>query len=377
MERVKKRRHASTPRARWDVPLIVDLLQTLELIRADGTPDPARLEGVIALAAASEYLIDEPEFDAIGLPPLEAMAIYIRTADEMGIKPEDLDKMSEVERSDMEVAILNALIEHYHDDLMDPLLEALSTVRAQAERAGDSHLYLDASATMLALAGQKDLGLDMMPGLVYALVWRSVEAGFAVASVAVDLVGEEAETLPFSEVLRRLHESDQMEALNRLAETNPVLRRYVDEQLDDSWNKGIVALYTGELYLDLFTDEQRERGAAIVRAVAEIDGMLTDLELSAVVFPHLKEITRQLRAYLQEEVLPERLPLIMDRLEAVANGRYEADREWLPFIMELLYDLKTDTEGIQSELVFALYGEIWPLIILEDADGESGDDDLF
>ena len=370
----KEQRRAAMERVRqecgWEPPppppeqneLLDDMLHLFPEIADPSAPLPSAEPVIMALVGSSEWA-DGPEFEAVIVDPMLCTATFVAAAEEMGHDPDSLLELPEEEREDAHLEILSETIRQlFTDDLRQQILDGLKQLRVRLKRTGDREGAARA-ALMLSFLG-RDTGGEIwtMVGLVQAIFQRSVYAGFEMAEAG--LAAEEAGDLDEDPVtlLARLTKSRVGQKAEALLKRIPGLGKYLAEQADVTWEEGEHAVFMGELYLGLYSEEEllvgldlfrQALGGAAEEARSEGQGKAAMSEEAALDF------FARVDQYVAELVTPERLDQMRAKLGAVLRAR-AFEEEWFSFVLMLKHymDEPDAAENERHVLVSAFVGEI-------------------
>lgn len=374
--RRKERRRAAMERKRrergWEPPpppptarqheLLDDMLPLFPGV-ADPSAPLLSIEPVLRILAGSSALVDEAEFEEIIVDPMLSMVTFVAAAEEMGHDPDDLLKLPEEEREDVHVDILVETIRRLlTEDLRQQIRDGLDRYRLRLKRAGDRQEV--AKAAMLLSFLDEDAGDEVwaMVGLVQAIFQRSVYIGFELAESGVEMMdaadaGEEPVAM-----LERLTQSRVGRKAESLLKRVPGLSKYLSSQADVAWDEGMKAIFTGDLYLELYSKEELAAGLEMFGqmmddAVAEAraDGR------GAVVLSQEKaqDFVALVGRYVGDLFTPERLDQLRARLDAALRSRAFGE-DWFPFVYMLkqYVDKPDAAENERQFLVNAFLGEL-------------------
>ncbi|MCL4298948.1 MAG: hypothetical protein KJ077_24640 [Anaerolineae bacterium] len=360
--------------------LIEDMAPLMAMVETGaGSPD----ENLFWLLADSGDLAEEPEFNEIFTEPLVTLPTYISVAESLGVAtPDELDKLPEEEQADKKAEILEEtsrrLLTH---ELRQEIIEAVDRLRLRWKKDGKRAEAARAAGLQLTLSDRKSTAVWPMIGLVQAIVLRSLGAGFELVGVTMD---EEEDDGNDDESLAALYEKLQDPGVDQKLEQAikkvPGLQNYLEKQVDKIWEEGETAIFTGELYLELFTDEELEAGVEIFKtAMAERetgDNEAAEDTAEKALSRVGEALFSQLDIYLAQRFTPERLEQLRTRLRTVLD---EADypAKYFSFV-KMLADAMADEAAAENEkgfLLRALLGEIRAVSAVEDEEAEEAEDE--
>ncbi|MCI0395641.1 MAG: hypothetical protein L0332_27195 [Chloroflexi bacterium] len=107
-------------------------------------------------------------------------------------------------------------------------------------------------------------------GLIQALVVKSVFAGFSLFETSAEIFdsledGSEAgrEQDNILALKERLEQSGATAKMAQQLGEVPGLTSFLTKKADEAWEKGVGALFTGDLFLGLYSDEELDGAASI------------------------------------------------------------------------------------------------------------------
>jgi hypothetical protein len=164
-------------------------------------------------------------------------------------------------------------------------------------------------------------------------------------------------------IIQKLTQSSIGQKADALLKKVPGLSGFLENQAEDIWEEGEEAIFNGELYLELYTEDELEGAAEIFAEALEIDtsegtpSQTTDrLELNEKT---AKVLFTKIDTYITNLFTSERLDRLRARLKAVANDP-SYSQKWLPFRL-MLTEYMADENAIENEkgfLIRALIGEM-------------------
>jgi len=341
--------------------LLDDMLPLFPEIADPNAPLPS-IEPVLETVASSFEWADEPEFEAIIVDPMLCAATFVEAAEEMGYDPDALLDVLEEERQDAHLDILSAIIHQlFSEDLRQQILDGLEQLRVRLKEANDREGAAQA-ALLLSFLGW-DVGSEMwtMVGLVQAIFERSVYIGFEMAEAG--LAAAEAGDLDEDPVtlLNKLTKSRVAQKAESLLKKIPGLSKYLADQADVTWDEGQHAVFMGELYLGLYSDEELLFGLDLFRQTLgeAIEEARSEGRKVALSEEEALDFFTRVDQYVAELVTPERLDQMRARLDAVLRAR-DFEEEWFSFVLMLKqYMDEPDAAEVERHfLVSAFVGEI-------------------
>jgi hypothetical protein len=336
-------------------------------------------ENLFWLLADSSDLAEEPEFKEIFAEPLVTLPTYISVAESLGVPtPDMLDELPEEEQADKRAEILEETVRRLLDDtLHQEIIEAINRLRLRWKTAGKRAEAARAAGLQLTLSDRKSRAVWPMIGLLQAIVLRSLSAGFELVGVTMDdePVDETDDNESLAALYQKLNDPGMDKKLEQAIEKVPGLQSYLEKQIDNLWEEGETAIFTGELYLELFTDEELEAGVEIFKAVLSAEttdeNAPSEGPAEASIPQKSRDLFSQLDLYLTERFTPERLEQLRARLRTVLDeAGYPA--KYFSFV-KMLADAMADEEAAENEkgfLLRALLGEIRAVSVIEDEEDE-------
>jgi hypothetical protein len=205
-----------------------------------------------------------------------------------------------------------------------------------------------------------------MVGLVEAIIQRSITAGFELMEASGEVPGlefvdekeEEGTPTPFA---RRLVTSSLGQKAESVLKSIPGIKGLMNRQVDQIWKEGLDAVTEGELYLELYTEDELIAAANLMGKVLGV-GSAADPEKAAPL-TITEETTTALisgfEAYVTELFTQERLDQLRRHIhQVVKDGSF--DKKWLSFVLLLEEDMAAD-DAPDHEIGFlikALFGEL-------------------
>ncbi|MBE7552963.1 MAG: hypothetical protein HS126_17970 [Anaerolineales bacterium] len=360
--------------------LIEDMAPLMAMVETGaGSAD----ENLFWLLADSGDLAEEPEFKEVFTEPLVTLPTYISVAESLGVAtPDIMDELPEEEQADKKAEILEETTRRLlTNELRREIIEAVDRLRLRWKKEEKRAEAARAAGLQLTLNDRKSTAIWPMIGLVQAIVLRSLGAGFELVGVTMD---EEEDDANDDESLADLYEKLQDPGVDKKLEQAikkvPGLQNYLEKQLDKIWEEGETAIFTGDLYLELFTDEELEAGVEIFKAVLSAEttdeNAPSEGPAEASIPQKSRNLFSQLDLYLAQQFTPERLEQLRTRLRTVLD---EADypAKYFSFV-KMLADAMADEEAAENEkgfLLRALLGEIRAVSVMEDEEAEEAGDE--
>jgi len=366
--RKRKERAGRSPQSRDHSrpdEIIEDMLPLFPLLEDGASSSDTDMDQFMMLLLDSADLIEEPEFEEIIIDPMHSMETFAEVAQELDIDPGVLDDSFDEERDDALAEALEITIQRLlTDDLRRDIVSALNTLRLRLKRSGKEEEVARVAALQSFLReGTIDAGMWSLFGLVQAIVSRSMAAGLALFSVSMELaetapVGEDDTSLTFSQ---RLTQSPLVKKVDTLLRKTPGLRAYMEKQADKAWDEGMQALFAGDLYLGLFSQDELGEGmyrvAESLRVDIDGEGTSQGKALPARTQKTANTIFSCLEEYVAEICTPARLDQLRSRLDTILSDSDHLG-EHLSFVL-LLSNSLADDDGEEDRdwLVSAFLGE--------------------
>ena len=352
----------STPLAGVSKAAIEDMLPLLEGDLA-GPPTASDAEDLMSGLVASDGLAQEPELQAIFFEPRTTVDTYVEVATSKGITPQAMTKMPEGKRNEAKVQIAEASIRRLMtDDLRQEILAGLDALRLRLKRSGKKTEAARAAALLFFLSADSKGEIWPSTGLVWAIFERSLAAGFELLSIAVD-TATETEGKGARSLMDKLKQSPLATAAAAFLDKTPGLRGFLSKEADKMWDAGQHAVFAGDLYLELYSDEELVQAVSIIADVAGFDpskaGSEADLRLRPLSTHGQKTLIKRLHAYVTQLFTPQRLEQLRVRLANLIDERPRHDT-WLPFLI-MVQQYMAEEHAVEHEqpfLINSLLGEL-------------------
>jgi hypothetical protein len=356
----------------WEPPESADLYPEVDpelvedirpLMGSTPTPTQNELQMMMESLLESAELIDEPEFEDVLLDPMASVTLFIDAAHDRGFTPEDVGKLDEDERIMFELEIIADIT----DELLTPeslqeIVEALEELRARLKRQGKPLQVAQVALVQSFLQYPEDANALEPIGLVQALVMKSVTAGFEMGEASLEILkslgeesAEEQQRGGIRALAERLNRSGLVEKVADKIDKVPGLGSFMRKKADDTWATGLSRLFTGELFLGLYDDEELSGAVAIFKRI------VTDaLQAGEVVETKGPEVMEQLIQYVSELMTPERF----DQLHADVRSLLRDEPDLSPkekYFLTLADVYLAEEDAVQNEIAFltnALMGEL-------------------
>jgi hypothetical protein len=364
MERIRSEREWEPESADLYPEVDQELVEDIRpLMGVSPTPTQNELQMMMESLLESAELIDEPEFEDVLLDPMASVTLFIDAAHDRGFTPEDVGKLDEDERIMFELEIIADIT----DELLTPeslqeIVEALEELRARLKRQGKPLQVAQVALVQSFLQYPEDANALEPIGLVQALVMKSVTAGFEMGEASLEILkslgeesAEEQQRGGIRALAERLNRSGLVEKVADKIDKVPGLGSFMRKKADDTWATGLSRLFTGELFLGLYDDEELSGAVAIFKRI------VTDaLQAGEVVETKGPEVMEQLIQYVSELMTPERF----DQLHADVRSLLRDEPDLSPkekYFLTLADVYLAEEDAVQNEIAFltnALMGEL-------------------
>jgi len=345
--------------------LVDDMLPLLPLLK-DGPPSPADMEQIMLTILDSADLAEEPEFEEIIIDPMLSTETFVEVGQELGIDPEKLGELSDEEREEKQVEILERTAQRLlTKDMRRQIMDGLNNLRLRLKQSGGKRKKIAKVAALQSfLSGEESDKLWPAIGLVQALIDRSLSSGFELHVATAEVMGDldvTGDETPLS-LSQKLEQSSLTGIAGSLLEKVPGMKGFLEKQVDKMWDDGVHAVYAGELYLELFTEEEIQEGFAIFRDVMGVGETGDDTQESQsprVTEESGRQLVKRVDEYLTNLFTPERLEQLRVRIDEIA-GEASFPKKWAPFILTLR-EYMADENAAEYEkpfLIQAFVGEI-------------------
>ena len=372
-------RPSTAPIAPRTGSVLDDLRPLLNFGSTSDTPSMGEMEKLMMAALGSEDLAEEPEFDAVIIPPIDAINAFSAATAEMGIDPETFatndDAESDAEEDQRIELFEKATTRLLTDELRQEIIDGLTALRARWKAEGRLDDVPQAAAVQMFLESEQPDEVVAAIGLVQALVRRALDIGFTLVDAAPAFEPAEGETpLSFAELSQHVRETGEGEEFDRLLSEKPEMRRFLEKQMDSFWEQGEKAVFSGELDLDLFTEDELEAAFQITDEVLDADAALPD-SFTDLPREQMATLIARLTAYVDEHLLlPVRRAQFVATVETAsadpANGA-----QWAPFLLMLKDELSDESaESIPAQrrfLLLTLLGQVLATLQSQTEDEET------
>ncbi|MEW5956546.1 MAG: hypothetical protein AB1801_02400 [Chloroflexota bacterium] len=360
--------------------LLDDMLPLFPLAGERQVLPEASLEPLMMSLLDSQELAQEPEFQDIIVNPLQCVQTFSEVAQELGIEPDDFSELPDEERGDTHFELLETTIQRLlNDELRQDIIDGLNTLRLRLKQSGPREKVAKVAALQMFLPAKEGSQIWPMVGLVQAIFQRSLAAGFELASVSMQVMEADEPDQDESPLTlaQKLAQSAVGLKFESLLKRVPGLNQFLEKEVDKIWEEGQEALFNGELYLELYSDEELAAAVKIFAETLKIE-MTADLPAQdanklKVTQETGKILITQIDDYITNLFTPERLNQLRARLnEATQDSSFP--RQWLAFLA-MLAQYMADEDAVKNEkglLVRTLFGEMRAIqqALLENAETE-------
>jgi hypothetical protein len=291
---------------------------------------------------------------------------FVEVAEELGTDPEAFSRLPDEELEETQMKLMEMTARRLlTDELRQEIVDALNQLRLRLKQAGQRDKTAKAAALQSFLSGSEGSEIWSMIGLVQAIVQRSLTAGFELLETSRQAM--EAGHLDGSEtpltISERLAQSSLTQRANKLLRKVPGLGGYLEKQADSIWQEGVEAVFTGDLYLGLFTPEEMKIGLDLFRTtmgdVIREEAAAQEPEKIAIPEEKAKALISEIDDTITQLFTPVRLDQLRMRLNSILNDTH-LPKQWLSFVL-MLREYMADEEAIENEkpfLISAFLGEL-------------------
>jgi hypothetical protein len=339
------------------------------------------MEGLMLSILASEDIANEPELKNIIFDPVRCVNTFAEVGEKMGFTPETLSRLPEDKHEEVQLQILETSTQQVLTKvLQQEILTGLKALRARLKKEGKPEAAARAAAVQSFLTQEKSNSTWAMLGVVQAIFHRSMMIGFELFEASAEVLDTDDTEENSTSFLERLNQSTATQKIGGVLQAHPEIRNYMENQADRVWEEGQEAIFSGELNLGLFTEDEVQGGLGILAEVLDYDEATGKLnkEISAT-SEEAKSLVSRIEDYVAELLTPQRYVQMQDRLALILKEE-AFEQKWLTFILLLTEDMKAE-DAIESQrgfLVRAFFGEMRRLsnAPAEDADYPGEDADL-
>ncbi len=221
----------------------------LPLFSPFGIPSAASkqsLEELMLPIVVSGDLADEPELEGILISPFLCTDTYVKVGEEMGISPEDLERLPAEELEDIRLEMLEKSLQQLLTaELCEDILKRLNDLRLRLKQSGKKKETAKVAALQSYLREDKSRKSWPMVGLVQAIYQRSLRVGFEMMEASIDVSGLDADEGKDLSLIDRLKKPGPGKKIKNLLKKTPGLREYLEKEADKVWKKGMEAILAG------------------------------------------------------------------------------------------------------------------------------------
>jgi len=351
--RERKKKHQAQPKTtthgttlpkslRQAAPLLEYINQHLDTTEKKYLTTQFVLEG-------SAELINEPEFTALLINPLDAMESLV----EVETLYPDQSQGKDEQMSEAEMYIFNQTL----SKLLTPEIQTtiLSQLKELSQRQRDSHNLTKAANIefLYSLLNKvRDREAWITTGLIHGIVGKSVNAGNdLMAAMNQFSVADDGNI----NSLKMVKSEQQLQGMAGLLTNYPWLTTFAEKKIEHIYKDGLLALYNGELLLELFSSTELEKSVEI----------WLDIIRKTTITKHLEQQTslylKQTKHYVIELATPTRLAEMQVYIQQLIEQPQDIE-QWQPFLAIVKEDL---VEGYSYEhfLTHAMIGQTMRVLI--------------
>ncbi|MCP5095135.1 MAG: hypothetical protein GY943_06255 [Chloroflexi bacterium] len=310
------------------------------------------LENISKILSESIEWVDEPEFADIFLSPIESMEAFASEIEKRGYSPQSFAELDQDAQDDLHIEITRKIITQLlTNDKRQDIVDALDTLsqrwrrhrkKQQADEVTIARLFL----TDFAQEMSEDAWL--MLGLIHALIERSIAAGFEIMKASHPSLTAQADNdFSIIDVIESIPAIAE-KSVDKLLKRVPGLRRFLEKQSDEVWDEGMNAVYTGDLYLELFTEDELNGAVQIMQTLAT--KVKSRTQSNKIPNKQLKSFVHQIDEYVIGLITPARLTQLRTRIREILQ-KEQVDRHWLPFVA-MLYGYFREEDAVEQERPF-------------------------
>ncbi|MDP3186342.1 MAG: hypothetical protein Q8M58_13830 [Anaerolineales bacterium] len=332
-----------------------DMLPLFSPLGIPAAASKQSLEELMKPIIISEDLADEPELEGILISPLLCTDTYVKVAEEMGISPEELERLPAEEREDIRLVMLEKSLQQLLTaELCEDILKRLNDLRLRLKQSGKKKETAKVAALQSYLREDKSRSSWPMIGLVQAIFLRSLRAGFEMIEASRDVIGPDAREGEDTSMTDKPKKPGPGKKINNLLKKTPGLREYLEKEADKIWIKGMDAILVGDLYLGIYAPEELEAGIEIIATVSGFDSveamLAADPSAWILADDKAENLLVRLDNYITKLFTRARLGQLREKMNTLMKDpQYKG--KWFPFIM-LLKESLADKEAVKYEKRF-------------------------
>jgi hypothetical protein len=276
-------------------------------------------------------------------------------SEELGIVPEDFEELPEDEEDETYFQLLETTTQRlFTNELRQELITAVDTLRLRLKQTGRYEEVPQVAGLQLILNDRNSKEMWPSIGLIQAIVRRSLETGFELVEASSALAGEDGESEAGFEEAQQKFEA--------ILERVPGLTGFLEEEADKIWAAGSDDVFTGRLFLDLFTPEERNDTLEIITETVEDEAGAArpDKKGSRAKLgtQEAQKIISNISDYLQEILTPERFDQLQEQLDLLLEEE-DYPPQHRAFLLMLAEDMahEENREMLWPFLIRALFFE--------------------
>ena len=340
---------------RQEHEVLEDMLPLFPTITDPSAPSGPAMEQIMMILLGSGYMADEPEFEEIIVDPMLCLDTFSEVVEGLDIEPESLDELSDEDREDTQMDILVGVTRRLlTDELRQDILNGLNDLRLRLKRTGEREEAAKAAGLQSFLSGEATKEIWPMTGLVQAIFFRSIQIGFELMEASLEAVETVDPDESGPSLFERVTQSSVVRKADALLKKVPGLGGFLEKQADKIWQEGLHALYTGDLYLELYSPEEVGAGFEILQTVFKDDiaGRREARDFRPLEMSQEKgmAVISRVDSYVTELVTPERLEQLRGRLNAILKDP-ATEREWLAFLY-MVAQYMANEDAAENEKLF-------------------------
>jgi hypothetical protein len=250
----------------------------------------------------------------------------------------------------------------------------LNGLRLRLKQSGKREEAARAALLQSFLSGKEVRESWQTIGLVQAIFQRSLDVGFELLEASEEVMESGDVEEGSISLMEKLAQSSLAQKADALLRKIPGVQGFLEKQMDKIWEEGVKAIYAGDLYLELYSQEELKGATKVFAAVTGYDGdkqIATENPSSADLSEEVvRTLVSRLDGYVTELFTSERFEQLRGRLDTILRDPAYRGK-WLPFIF-MLRDYMADEDAVENEKMFlisALLGE------MRAVDEDSSEDD--
>ncbi len=359
-----------------DHDIIADM-QPLLNAQGDTVFPGAGMEGLMLSILASEDIASEPELKNIILDPVRCVNTFAEVGEEMGFTPETLAKLPEDKHEEVQMQILETSTQQVLTKaLQQEILTGLKTLRARLKKEGKLEAAARAAAVQSFLTQEKSNSTWAMLGVVQAIFHRSMMIGFELFEASAEVLDTDDTEENSTSFLERLNQSTATQKIGALLQAHPEIRNYMENQADRVWEEGQEAIFSGELNLELFTEEELRGGLEIFAEMLGYDEETGEHKEISPSAEEIKSLISRVHDYVTGLLTPQRFAEMQDRVALVLKEKV-FEQKWFTFVYLFAEDMKVE-DAIETQrelLVRIFFGEMRKLNQAQDNEDDTPSED--